>query len=389
MTMISLRGITWNHSRGLTPLAATAQRFEELHPGTRIQWEKRTLHEFGHADLATLAREFDLLVIDHPMMGDAEASGVLVDLLSLAPSAELDAMRADSAGASFSSYLWNGKLYALPIDAAAPAAFFRPDLLARDGISEPDTWAEVVALARRGWVRMPGFPADLFLNFMALCVSRDGKVPCSPDRLFDRQVGLECLNLLRELAGSMPEGICEMNPIAVHEQMSREDTFAYCPFAYTYSNYSRSGYAKYRLRFANPPRLEGGARIRTVLGGTGLAISTKCASIPVALEYALEVAGSVWQRTLYGVCGGQPARKSAWLDPALNQLADNFFSRTLASLEAAYIRPRYRGYTRLQELAGLPIQDYCRGRIPAELALDQVEALYLASLKEAGNSIRA
>jgi multiple sugar transport system substrate-binding protein len=72
MKQALLRGITWNHSRALPPLVATAQRFEEQHPGVRIQWEKRSLHEFGHADLATLAHTFDLLVIDHPMVGDAE-----------------------------------------------------------------------------------------------------------------------------------------------------------------------------------------------------------------------------------------------------------------------------------------------------------------------------
>ena len=75
----SLRGITWNHSRALPPLVATGQRFEELNPEIEITWEKRSLHEFGHADLATLSRSFDLLVIDHPMMGDAEAANVLLD----------------------------------------------------------------------------------------------------------------------------------------------------------------------------------------------------------------------------------------------------------------------------------------------------------------------
>jgi multiple sugar transport system substrate-binding protein len=42
-----LRGITWGHSRGVTPLLAAAQRYEELHPGIQIQWKKRTLQEFA------------------------------------------------------------------------------------------------------------------------------------------------------------------------------------------------------------------------------------------------------------------------------------------------------------------------------------------------------
>ena len=63
MKRLVLRGITWNHSRALPPLVASAQRFEEYHPNVRIVWEKRSLHEFGHASLAELAKVFDLLEI--------------------------------------------------------------------------------------------------------------------------------------------------------------------------------------------------------------------------------------------------------------------------------------------------------------------------------------
>ena len=113
--------------------------------------------------------------------------------------------------------------------------------------------------------------------------------------------------------------------------------------------------------------------MHTVLGGTGLAISNNCKEIPLALEYSLFVAGRTCQRTLYGMCGGQPARKSAWLDATLNQITDNFFSRTVASIEMAYVRPRYPGYIGLQERAGLPIREYCKHRCSAHQVLDQLD----------------
>ena len=166
MRRVQLKGITWNHSRAFPPLVATAQRFEELHPGIEIAWEKRSLHAFGHASLAELAQLFDLVVVDHPMMGDAETTSSLLDLSQLLDSDCLKEMEQDSAGPSFASYLYHEKLFALPIDAAAPAASFRPDLLADAGFAELSQWSEVLELARRGLVRMPGFPADLFLNFM-------------------------------------------------------------------------------------------------------------------------------------------------------------------------------------------------------------------------------
>ena len=382
MRQVILRGITWNHSRALPPLVATAQRFEELHPGIRIQWEKRSLHEFGHADIVTLAHNFDLLVIDHPMAGDAAETDVLTDLFPLLSFEEFNDLRDDSLGPCFSSYMYQGELYALPIDAAAPAASFRPDLFEQHDLEEPKLWSDVVALARSGWVWMPAFPADLFLNFMGLCVSRGSAVAASNEQLVDHEIGAQCLEQLGELAALMPEEIYSMNPIAMYERMSSDDSFAYCPFAYTYSNYSRSGFGAKHIRFSNPVNLGVGLPMRTVLGGTGIAISAQCNQTALALDYSLFVAGRSCQSTLYGICGGQPASRSAWHDALLNQLTDNFFARTAASIETAYVRPRYPGYVALQEHAGKAIGEYCKQHGNTRTLLEQIDALYRSSLKE-------
>jgi len=382
MKQVLLRGITWNHSRALPPLVATAQRFEEQHPGVRIQWEKRSLHEFGHADITTLADNFDLLVIDHPMAGDAETSDALTDLHPLLSFEEIEDLQQDSIGPSFSSYVYHDKLYALPIDAAAPAASLRPDLLNQRGLEEPMVWADVISLARLGWVRMPAFSADLFLNFMGLCVSQGSEVAGTSEQLVDPEIGTHCLEQLRELAALMTDEIYGMNPITLYERMADENTIAYCPFAYTYSNYSRNGFGAKHVRFSNPAALDKDTPMRTVLGGTGIAISASCKDTTLALEYSLFVAGSTCQRTLYGICGGQPARRSAWHDPLLNQITDEFFSRTAASIEIAYVRPRYPGYVGLQERAGETIVEYLRHHGNTQKALEQIDALYRTSLRE-------
>jgi multiple sugar transport system substrate-binding protein len=382
MKPIVLRGITWNHSRALPPLVATAQRFEELHPHVRIQWEKRSLHEFGHADIVTLARNFDLLVIDHPMAGDAEVAGVLNDLLPLLSLEEINDLQDDSLGPCFSSYVYNSRLYALPIDAAAPAASLRPDLFEKHDLREPEVWKDVLSLARAGWVRMPGFSADLFLNFMGLCVSRGSAVGASEEQLVEHETGAHCLEQLCELAALMPDDIYRLNPIALYERMSSEDSFAYCPFAYTYSNYSRKGFGAKHIRFSDPVALDEHLPMRTVLGGTGIAISTKCDQIVLAVEYSLFVAGRSCQSTLYGICGGQPASRSAWRDPLLNQLTDNFFTRTVASIERAFVRPQYPGYVNLQEHAGEAITEYCKRRGDTHSLLEQIDALYRSSINK-------
>jgi multiple sugar transport system substrate-binding protein len=134
------------------------------------------------------------------------------------------------------------------------------------------------------------------------------------------------------------------------------------------------------LRFADPVELSKGVPMRTVLGGTGIAISAGCENPSMALEYGRYIAGKSCQRTLYGICGGQPARRSAWDDAGLNQLTDNFFHRTAASIENAYVRPRYRGYVGLQERAGEVVAEFCKHRGSPRRALERIDGLYHASL---------
>lgn len=334
MSRIQLRGITWSHSRALPPLVAASQRFEELHPEVRIVWEARTLDEFGHAPLSVLAQTYDLLVIDHPMLGEAHREGFLVELQQHLSPQQLMELQSDALEPCLESYGYEGSLYALPIDAAAPAASYRPDLLEAFGEQVPSDWKQLLGLARRGLVQMPAFPADLFLNLMGMCVSK-GSYVGNDETLFEANCATGCLQDLKKLASFMPATVYRMNPIAVYEAMSSGEDVAYCPFAYTYSNYSRPGFAKDILFFANPVALSGHTLLRTVLGGTGIAITAGCEHVRAALEFSRFVAGAPCQTFLYGMCGGQPASRPAWKRSLLNGVTNNFFERTAAAIESA------------------------------------------------------
>ena len=377
---VTLRGITWNHSRALPPLVATGQRYEELYPGIAIRWEKRSLHEFGHLGLEPLCRENDLLVIDHPMLGAAMKAGLFHDLRALLPPAYVQDLRTNSVGLSFPSYEMDGQLLAVPIDAATPTASYRPDLLTHQAVDLPRTWEQVLDLARRGQVVMPGFHADVFLNFMALGASLGSAIPASPEHLVEPEAGIQALGQMRELACLMPAAIYDWNPIAVYETLAARNDYAYCPFAYGYSNYARPGFASHVVRFANTVTVGEGKPLRTVLGGTGLAISAHCANVGQALGYLMYVAGEECQRTLYGLSGGQPAHRQAWLDETLNSVTNGFFRDTLACLDAAIMRPRYDGYIGLQGQAGHPIIDFLRSGGSAQSVLAEVDRLYQLSM---------
>src|SRR5579862_2039774 len=162
--MIALRGITWNHTRGYLPMVATAQRFSEVNPEIGITWEKRSLQQFADSRIEQLAERFDLLVIDHPFAGTAAASGCLVPF-------DDPLTEASSVGRSYESYSFAGRQWALAIDAAAPVSGWRPDLFSAAGAQVPKTWPELLEIARRGLVIIPGAPIDSLMNFYMVCVA--------------------------------------------------------------------------------------------------------------------------------------------------------------------------------------------------------------------------
>ncbi len=353
-----LRGITWNHSRGFVSVVATAQRFCEARPEVEIIWEKRSLQAFADAPIEGLAERYDLLVIDHPWAGFAAHSQVLLALQDLVPADFMRDQAENSVGQSHASYIFDGGQCALAIDAATPVASYRADLLERYDLAPPQTWGDLLDLARQGRVVMPGIPIDTLMNWYMLCATQ-GQPPFVDDEwAVSDEMSLNAFDQLRELASHCPRAIFDMNPIAVYEALSRRDEFVYCPFAYGYSNYSRAGYSENLLTFDDMVEMDGHGRCQSTLGGTGLAISSRCQAPEVARDYAMFTAGAEIQRTLFFENGGQPGHRVAWEDDEVNRRSNDYFRNTLPALDRAYLRPRFPGYLHFQDEAGAPIRDY-------------------------------
>lgn len=377
---VQLTGIAWDHSRAFPPLVATAQRYEETHPGIRILWQKRTLDEFGHAPIDILAQKFDLIVIDHPWAGFCFEKNLVLDIRRIAPAAALADLEQNSIGPTFASYVYEGKLLALPIDAAAPAPSWRPDLLERAGVQPPQTWAGAVALSRRKLAIIPGFNADLFLHFVMLVQALGAEPFADHEKIAPRATAQHAVELLRELTEPMPREIFELNPILVAERMTTTDDFAWNAFAYTYNNYARPGFARRPLRFGNLLSLEaGGPRLRSVLGGTGIAISVHCKNVAAALDYALFIAMGMTQRGIYVQAGGQPSHRAAWEDKLSDELCGGFFSDARTAQTEAFIRPRYSGYVGLQTVGGAALQECLRDGQSCAATVDKLDLLYRVS----------
>ncbi|AFV00502.1 extracellular solute-binding protein [Simiduia agarivorans] len=374
---VHLKGMTWNHTRGYTPMAACAQRFEELNPGVTISWDKRSLQAFADEPIDQLAERYDLLVIDHPWTGFAAKEQVIMPFEELLPAEFLADQAANAVGESHNSYRYFDKQWALAIDAATPVASGRPDLLPNGEL--PQTWEALMALAEKGQVAVPSIPQDTLMNFYMLCSTLGEDVCLRDDSVVTRAIGEEALRMLKALSDCLPRACFDWNPIKVYEAMTRTNDIAYCPFAYGYSNYSQPGYADHLLTFGDTVALNNGNRLRTTLGGTGLAISARCQHKGVAAQFARFVASPEMQQGFYVQYGGQPGHRSAWTSSVANARTHNYFENTLPTLDRAFLRPRYHGHMAFQDHAGAPIRRFLMEGGNTTALLDTLDQLYMQS----------
>jgi len=371
---IHLQGTTWGHSRGFLPMVATAQRFHEIQPDVRIDWEVRSLQDFADFSLADLAKRYDLLVIDHPSCGHAAEGGILAALDDLVSQDFLAGQAANSVGPSHQSYLYAGHQWALAIDAATPISGWRPDLLQRHKAAPPTDWESLLDLARHGLVTVPAIPIDSLMHFYMFCIALGDEPFLQTGSVVEENVGVPALEMQRELMMLCDPRCFSMNPIAVWEALTTSDTVAYCPFAYGYSNYSRVGYARNVLTAGGLVSFAGAA-FRSALGGAGLAVSAMCKHKEIAADYARYVASEACQTTLYFDSGGQPGHRAAWTNEEVNRRSNNFFKNTLRTLSEAFLRPRFFGYLDFQEQGGRIVHKYLTSGGSAKAAVAALNQL--------------
>ena len=372
MTNITLKGMTWDHPRGYEPLAACSALWMER-TGVQITWDRRSLQDFESFPVDELARQYDLIVIDHPHVGQVTREGCLLPF----DTARLASMARGTVGRSYPSYHWQGQQWALPIDAATQVQAWRPDRLD----AAPADWDEVVALARAGRVALPLRAPHSLMCLYTLCAQRGAPAQVEGPDLFDVEAASEVCAQLRALMQLIDPRCLEMDPIAVFEAMALPDARIDCvPLIYGYVNYAWDGFRPVRLGFADIPRSEGHGPVGSALGGTGIAVSAHTAHAQQAVAFAEWVADADAQRGPFAAAGGQPGHVAAWEDDAVNQAAGDFYRATRATLEGAWVRPRHDGYMPFQHAASLRLNQGLQGAEPARDIVLALNALFRQSL---------
>lgn len=376
MGAITLRGMTWSHPRGYDPMVACAQDWS-ARTGVSIEWDKRSLQDFESFPVEDLARRYDLIVIDHPHVGQIMAEGCLTPLDLPGREAAFAALAGGSVGLSFPSYNWQGRQWAFPIDAATQVLAFRPDRLGR----APGTWTEVLDLAKAGEMLLPLRPPHSLMCLFTLCGNLGRPCAVERDRPFvDAEIGVQAIEMIRELAALADPACTGMDPIAVLDRMGEAGSrYSLSPLIYGYVSYSLAGFRANRIAFADMPVAGDAGPVGSALGGTGIAVSAFSAQREAAVDFAYWVAAGPQQAGRYWQAGGQPGHAAGWEDEGANAATLGFYRNTRRTLEGAWLRPRHAGYMPFQDAASQRINQAVTGSAPASNAVADLNALFLKS----------
>jgi len=372
---VRLKGMTWSHPRGYDPMVACSAIWERR-TGVRIEWDKRSLQDFESFPVEELARAYDLIVIDHPHVGQITAEGCLAPLDVAGREAERAELAAASVGRSYPSYTWEGQQWAFPIDAATQVQAWRPD-----AFDAPLTkWSEVLDLAREGRVALALRPPHSLMSFYTLAGNLGRPCAVEGDMLIEPEAGATVFEMLREIADLIDPASLEMDPIAVSEKMAEAGSKLVCsPLIYGYVSYSLPGFRPGRLAFADIPAAGTNGPVGSALGGTGIAVSAFSPAREAAIDFAYWVASGEVQRCSYAAAGGQPGHGHAWEDDGVNAATCGFYKATRATLEGAWVRPRHNGYMAFQQAASDRLNEGLARRHPAHAVIDDINRLFRES----------
>jgi multiple sugar transport system substrate-binding protein len=348
--------------------------FRSYFPNIDIQWFSRPLHGFEFTSVAELAADYDLIVFDHPFVGDIAASSCLLPLDDVLDPSQLTAF----VGPSLETYRFAERLWAIPIDAACQVAVFRPDLMAKINEPPPADWSGLIALGRKLSQANLSLAIGLrgvhsLMTFFALCANLGS--PCNVEPhldLVDHKTARHVLALLRELVSYCPGQCLDWNSIELHDAMISRDDLAFCPAVYCYATYAETD-QPCPMRFCDLPGPKGPTG--STIGGAGLGISARCRHPDAARTYA-RFAASHTAQLAFARNHGQPALQVIWDDDAINRRFGDCYRSTRQTIEQSWIRPRYPGYLQFQAKAGILIEQHLRGAVAETTLLAGLERLH-------------
>lgn len=355
---MSLSILAWEHARATAPLRACSDAWARL-TGEPLTIATRSLRSFG--DDVPRGGDHDLVLIDHPHVGRAAADGAILALDDLLDDRQLALLAADSAGLSHASYRYAGRQWAVAVDASCQAlAMTRPAL---ERSRPPETWADVLAMARRhpAQVALALQPAHAISALLSLIATQEQIAGASG--LAGDHVLRWAVATLVEVAATGPPEAFGWEPPDVLARLAESELLC-VPLVYAYTGYD--------VAWSGAPAAAPGGRPGSILGGVGAAVLAGSPDPAAAARLAAWLGSSDVQREVVLGSGGQPATASVWSAPG----ADPMYASVRPTLESGRLRPRDPWWPGFQRASGELLTRELKARAEPDGIAQQLAVLY-------------
>ena len=362
------RGLTWDHPRGRIWLEAASVLWRER--GIDVVWEVQPLEGFEAHPIDELCERYDLVVLDHPHLGDALRTDSLQPLEAVLGECS-PALAGSYVGPSLDSYRLGGCTWALPIDAATQVSARDPRMVAH----APVTWEEVERLAADLPVALSlAGPHALLSLFSVASALGAPPIDRAGSPWLDEGTVLDGLDVLRSVHARARREYLELNPIALLERVGSDDPLAYVPLVYGYVNYA-SPSRPVPVGFGDAPRISAGGIPGSTIGGTGVAISARASVTDALRDYLHWLVDPATQRRFVPEFAGQPSAAGAWEDADTDRSSGRFYSATRSTIEASTVRPRYPGFPDAQQRGSAIVRSALAAELDPREAASRLTAL--------------
>jgi multiple sugar transport system substrate-binding protein len=355
---MTLRVLAWDHPRATRPLAACAAAWLAA-TGEPVEITTRSLAAFGDEPPADDA--CDLVLIDHPHIGDAADRGAILPLDPLLDPATLDRLAADSVGESHDCYRYHNQQWAVAIDASCQALATSPVRVSAD--TPLGSWRDVTRFAetRPSLVAVPLTPAHAISAVLSLCAAH-GDTPGAELLAEPGTLAWAC-RTLATLATLGPHDAFSWEPPAALAALAAGSVGV---IALTYA------YVGYDVVWHDAPRAEPDRPPGSILGGVGASVLAAAEDPPNAARFAAWMGSAAVQRDIILVCGGQPASATAWRAAT----SDAMFAAITDTISHSRVRPADAWWPAFQNAAGHLTRDRLAERDDPDTLARDLQDLY-------------
>lgn len=374
-----LRGITWNHPRGILPFVESSALYAERNQ-VAVEWEAFDWDEFRERQFKELGKAspyYDLIQYDHPWVGTYSSNQWLEpmdDYLSEEKKRYLDA---EIPKVVVDSYIWKEKLWALPVDMGAHVSLWRKEVLDSLGLGVPQSWEDVLetgkVLTECGYPRPYGFANKTYQGFLFFLelLAELGGIEEGFSKAFKSDKVVRALALMSELATFTHPDSIRWNPWDVVRAVADQDSVVAAPSVFGYVD----AVTKYRfsetLTTQLVPRLDETGMRSSILGGVGMGINHATRKKRESFEYCwFNLERETCQMILEN--NGQPAVRV----PSSSERIDDYMSALRRNVEVAFVRPRFSAWPNVEKEMGLVISDFLQGKKPSYVVNEMRKAAF-------------